>query len=207
MDQIKIGLFIKECRKAKNMTQEQLANILYVQPKTISKWETGHGTPDVSIMYNLCEALDITLNELFLGKHIEDKSLINNENEKLLLEIYMKEKVLNKRIMIGEVILGIAFIIASITLLFVASLLEIDVLYRFLLIVGAAVLIIVGLIGLTLLDCNVGYFECKECGERFIPTFSQYLFGIHTTTKRYLKCPKCGKKSWCSKRMASKEDK
>lgn len=61
MDTIKIGKFIRECRKNKNLTQKQLADKLFVEPKTISKWETGNGLPDVSLMKDLCNELDISL--------------------------------------------------------------------------------------------------------------------------------------------------
>ena len=206
MDQARIGLFIRECRKAKNMTQEELANRLHVLPKTVSKWETGHGTPDVTLMYPLCDALDISLNELFLGRHLEDKSLIEKENEKMLLEMYMKEKETNKRRMIGEVILGVTFLLVTIGLILVAGLLEMATYLRVIIIVSAIVLLIVGLVGLVVLDCHIGYFECPECHERFVPSIKDYLFGMHTPTKRHLKCPKCGKRSWCSKRMSSKEE-
>ena len=50
MDPVKIGNFIRNCRKEKGFTQEELANNIFVSPKTISKWECGNGTPDVSIM-------------------------------------------------------------------------------------------------------------------------------------------------------------
>jgi len=207
MDQVKIGSFIKECRKAKNMTQEDLAKILFVLPKTISKWETGHGMPDVSVMYPLCNALDISLNELFLGTHLDNKDISSEENNKILLEFCMKEKETNKRIMIGEIILGICFIILDLGLILIAGLLDIPTVARIAIIIAAVILLVVGLTGLIILDCHIGYFECPHCHERFIPKMSSYIFGIHTMTKRRLKCPKCGKKSWCCKRIARKEDK
>ena len=97
MDVIKIGNFIRECRKNKNLTQKQLADKLYVEPKTISKWETGNGLPDVSIMKKLCNELEISLSELFLGEHIKEKS---NEiiTEKILLEEIKKKDYKIKRI-------------------------------------------------------------------------------------------------------------
>lgn len=52
-----------------------------------------------------------------------------------------------------------------------------------------------------ILDANIGYFECAECHERFIPSVKDYTFGLHTLKKRKLTCPKCGKKTWCSKRI------
>ena len=68
MDQIKIGKFIADCRKDKNMTQRQLADILEISDKTISKWECGKGLPEVQFMIPLCELLGINVNELLSGE-------------------------------------------------------------------------------------------------------------------------------------------
>lgn len=70
MNQVKIGRFIAECRKEKNVTQRQLADILEISDKTISKWETGKGLPEVDLMLPLCEYLGITVNELLSGEKI-----------------------------------------------------------------------------------------------------------------------------------------
>ena len=53
MDQIKTGQFIKAVRKERSMTQQELADKLYISEKTVSKWETGKGMPDVSLMLPL----------------------------------------------------------------------------------------------------------------------------------------------------------
>lgn len=60
MNQIKIGKFIAETRKQQNMTQRQLADVLSISDKTISKWECGKGLPEISLMMPLCETLQIT---------------------------------------------------------------------------------------------------------------------------------------------------
>lgn len=67
MDQIKIGRFIAECRKKKNLTQMQLAEKLNITDRAISKWENGKGMPDSSIMLDLCKELQISVNELLSG--------------------------------------------------------------------------------------------------------------------------------------------
>jgi transcriptional regulator with XRE-family HTH domain len=72
MEQNKIGMFIKECRKGKNLTQQELADRLMVSFKTISKWECGKGMPDCSLMLPLCDELGITVNELLSASHLED---------------------------------------------------------------------------------------------------------------------------------------
>ena len=70
MDQKRIGAFIAQSRKEKNLTQMQLAERLAVTGQAVSKWENGKGMPDVSLLQPLCDALDISLNELFLGERI-----------------------------------------------------------------------------------------------------------------------------------------
>lgn len=64
MNQEKIGNFILELRKEKNMTQQELADKIGVTDKAISKWENGRGMPDLSLMKPLCKELGITINEL-----------------------------------------------------------------------------------------------------------------------------------------------
>lgn len=78
MDQVKIGKFIAECRKSKSLTQMQLAEKLNITDRAVSKWETGKGMPDSSIMLDLCNELDISVNELLSGERIE----MDNYNEK-----------------------------------------------------------------------------------------------------------------------------
>ncbi len=203
MDIVKIGYFIRECRKNKNLTQKQLADKLYVEPKTISKWETGKGLPDVSIMKNLCNELGISLSELFIGDYIKEESndlLI----EKLIIDELKKEKIQNKKKLIGEILIGCAFIGSVITLIMLVGIVSIATYLKIILIVLSFIFIFVGLFGLVLLDVNIGYFECAECHERFIPSIKDYVFAMHTLKKRKLKCPICGKKTWCLKRMTRK---
>lgn len=82
MDQIKIGLFISQCRKNKNLTQQDLADLLNVSNRAVSKWETGKNLPETSIMEELCKILDISITELFNGERASSEGLnINNKEE------------------------------------------------------------------------------------------------------------------------------
>ena len=74
MNQITIGSYIAQKRRAQNLTQEQLAQQLGVSNKTISKWENGKCMPDYSIIQKLCDTLDVTLPELMDGEDAEDSS-------------------------------------------------------------------------------------------------------------------------------------
>ena len=84
MEQAKVGKFIAECRKNKNMTQAELAEKLNITDRAISKWETGKGMPDSSIMLELCNELDISVNELLSGEMIEMNNYDKRAEENLL---------------------------------------------------------------------------------------------------------------------------
>ena len=86
MNQMKIGKFIAECRKQKNLTQMQLAEKLNITDKAVSKWERGVAMPDSSIMLELCEILNITVNDLLCGEVVVMEKY-NKEMEKNLLEL------------------------------------------------------------------------------------------------------------------------
>ncbi len=84
MNQIKIGAFISERRKAKGWTQSQLAEKLEITDKAVSKWETGRSMPDLSLFMPLCTLLDVTLNELFAGECIAEEKLKEKADEVLM---------------------------------------------------------------------------------------------------------------------------
>mgnify|MGYP003556972723 FL=1 len=64
MDQIKIGSFIKELRKEKNLTQEELAEKFNVARRTVSRWETGSNMPDLDILIEMADFYDVDLREI-----------------------------------------------------------------------------------------------------------------------------------------------
>ena len=77
---------------------------------------------------------------------------------------------------------------------------------RVLLIIIAFIVICTGIGIACVLERDSGVYECKHCGEKFVPTIKAYLFAPHTPTTRKLKCPKCGKKSYCKKRLSKSEE-
>ena len=85
MNQEKIGKFISDCRKEKQLTQEQLAVLLGVTSKSISKWETGNCLPDASKYKTLCEILGITVNDLFSGERLSSET--ENEAKDYLVDL------------------------------------------------------------------------------------------------------------------------
>lgn len=85
MDKDKFGKFVTSRRKEKNMTQKELAEILYVTDKAVSKWERGLSFPDISILEPLADALDITVMELLKGECIEEDRCISTEDARQLI--------------------------------------------------------------------------------------------------------------------------
>ena len=74
MDRYVTGDVIRRLREAKKMTQEELAEKIFVSSKAVSKWETGKGYPDISLIEPLAKALDISVIELLSGNHIQNKN-------------------------------------------------------------------------------------------------------------------------------------
>lgn len=93
MDTLKIGSFIANMRKEKKMTQEELARLLGVTNKTISRWENGNYMPDLSLLKPLSEALDISLNELLSG---EKDINIQKANENIFNITNYSNLIINK---------------------------------------------------------------------------------------------------------------
>lgn len=79
MDQKQIGSFLKELRKEKKLTQEQLAEALNVSGRTVSRWETGNNMPDISLLVEISELFDVSIPEIING---ERKSENMNEEVK-----------------------------------------------------------------------------------------------------------------------------
>ena len=67
MDQVKIGKFIAQCRKEKGLTQMQLAEALNITDRAVSKWETGKGYPDITLLEPIAEAFCVSVTELISG--------------------------------------------------------------------------------------------------------------------------------------------
>ena len=199
MDQIKIGKFISAMRKEQGLTQRQLADKLLISDKTVSKWECGKGMPEVSLMLPLCDALGINLNELFSGEKLTDADYKKKAEENIMNLV--KEKSESKKKIILSVIVMVITFMAGVVLIMTSGLLEMPLWFRIHLIVTGAIAIIGGILVATMLDMDAGTFECKYCETRFKPTAGEYLKGAQTITKRKLKCPNCGKTSYCKRRL------
>ena len=199
MNQIKTGKFIAETRKAQGLTQKQLADILEISDKTVSKWECGKGLPEVSLMLPLCSALNITVNDLLSGERVSKIEYINKAEENMMNLI--KENEENKKRMALAIICGIITVIAVCSLIVIASNIEMPTIARIALILFAAATAIAGIGAVAMLEIKAGYYECPHCKALFVPTMNEYVKGYHTLTKRKLTCHECGKSGMCRHRV------
>ena len=198
MNQLKIGRFIAECRKNKNLTQAQLSEKLGITDKAVSKWERGVSMPDSSIMLELCDVLGISVNELLSGEKID---MENNEqkNEQLLLDMAKEVEKRNKTIWTSMWVLMSVCIVGLLVGCAVAAFLIPEGIWQIVAVVGLVIAFLGPCFYALKLEVSVGAYKCKNCGHEIVPTYSQALNAMHAGTTRYLKCPKCGKRTWCKK--------
>ncbi|MDE6784487.1 MAG: transcriptional regulator, partial [Ruminococcus sp.] len=158
-------------------------------------WETGKGMPEISLMLPLCEALEINVNELLTGERIPQENYIKKAEENMM-NLVNEAQESKKKIILSAIILVLT-IMPAIALIVVAGTFEMAVWTRVLLIATAVTVMAGGIIIACILDREAGAFECKECHHRFVPEFGTYIMSPHTPTKRKLRCPKCGKSTYC----------
>lgn len=203
MDQIKIGKFIAQRRKNAGLTQIQLAEKLGITDRAVSKWENGKAMPDSSIMLELCDLLKITVNDLLSGEVVTMENY-NKELENNLIEMIKQKEQADKRLLSVEVFIGITATVVLFALIFVAAFVQMSNGLRITLIVFGFVLFLAGCFYALRMEQVAGYYTCKECGHRYVPTYRAVAMAPHMGRTRYMRCPQCEKKSW-QKKVFSKD--
>ena len=202
MDQIKIGKFIAERRKHLNLTQMQLAEKLGITDRAVSKWENGKAMPDSSIMLELCETLEICVNDLLHGEVISMENY-NKELENTLVDMVQQKEKNDKRLLDLQVVICVTAIVYYLVMIVLAAYLPMPYWLRLVLIVGGLVPVIVSIAFAMKIEQVAGYYECKECKHRYVPTMKAINMAPHMGRTRHMRCPECGKKSW-QKKVLSK---
>ena len=197
MNQEKIGKFISSLRKEKNMTQLDLAEKLNISDRAVSKWERGINLPDASLMIELSKMFNVTINELLNGEIIKNNYM--EKAEEKLLELQERNDEYAKKMLNLEYVIGFSASITFITLIFVASFINMDSWIRILLIILGLVIFAIGMIFSIKIEQQAGYYECQKCHHKYIPTYKSVLFSKHINRTRKMKCPNCGEKSWQKK--------
>ena len=203
MDQIKIGKFIAERRKKERLTQMQLAEKLNITDRAVSKWETGKAMPDSSIMLELCDILEITVNDLLCGEVVTVDNY-NKEMEKNLLEMVKQKEEADKRLLFLEIVIGVLCVAVMLTLCMIAAYVQIEEWLRILLIVIGLLPILIATPFMIKIEQTAGYYVCAKCGHKYVSKYGSVFMAMHMGRTRYMKCPECGKWSW-NKKVLTKE--
>lgn len=162
MNQEKIGKFIAQCRKEKNMTQQDLSEKLGVSSKTVSNWENGRNMPDLSLFKPLCEELDINLNDFLSGEKVKETEYQKKLEENIINTInFSNNKLRNENNFIGLILITFGVLISITAIAIFPSESSWGSIYS---VVGA----IISLVGISKftkrltygkrLICNFGYF-------------------------------------------------
>ncbi len=203
MDQIKIGKFIAERRRAAGLTQAQLAEALGITDRAVSKWETGRAMPDSSIMLDLCRELKISVNDLLSGEVVTMEEY-NKKTEENLLEMTKDKQEADKTLLRLELVVGVICIAVMLILCAIAAFVQMEEWLRITLILVGLIPIIIATPFMIKVEQTAGYYECAECGHRYIPKYKSVFWAMHFGRTRYMRCPKCGKTSW-NKKVLTKE--
>lgn len=203
MDQVKIGKFIAERRKEKDLTQMELAEKLGITDRAVSKWECGRSMPDSSIMLELCHTLDISVNDLLTGEVIEMKD--NQRHDELLIEIVKQKEESDRYLLKLEIVIGVFSMIILFSAVFTAAFVAMQDWIRVTLIIAGFVIAMIGIAFALRIEQTAGYYECRKCHHRYVPKYVSVFAAMHVGRTRYLKCPRCGKHSW-NRKVISKEE-
>lgn len=201
MNQIKIGKFIAECRKNKKLTQAQLAEQLGITDRAVSKWETGKSMPDASIMLDLCNILGISVNELLCGEVIEMENY-SRKAEEQLLEMAKREERCNKRLIHAMYLLVIISSLALITIITLTMQFVSNETLQHVICAITTILFVITVFYAVKLEKDVGYYECKNCHHKYVPSYMTVMMAAHMGTTRKMRCPQCGEKTWSKKVMS-----
>ena len=112
MDLKKIGSFLKKLRKEKGITQEELAEMLYVSGRTVSRWETGTNMPDISLLVDIAEIFDVSIPEIINGERKNE--IMEKEVKETVLKLTDYSEAMNQKIKGRLLVLTIIAIIGMI---------------------------------------------------------------------------------------------
>lgn len=122
MDQKKVGSFLRELRKEKQLTQEQLAERFGVTSRSVSRWETGSNMPDLSILVELADFYDVDIRDIIDGEKRKGEDMNKEEKERLQLVADYAETEKNTLLMRLRIfsIVGLISLIAGLTMMVIS---------------------------------------------------------------------------------------
>ena len=161
MDMKKIGCFLKELRKEKHLTQEQLAEILLVSGRTVSRWETGTNCPDLSVLIQIAEFYHVEIKEILDGERKKEK--MDKELKETLTKVADYNRLEKEQAAkAGNTAFGLSFVLCAAMIV-----IQLTLLGNLLLVAGETLVLLAGGIA------DIGIMMHKgiwETGSRFTST-------------------------------------
>ena len=128
----------------------------------------------------------------------------NKELENNLMEMIKQKEQADKRLLSVEVFIGITATVVLFAMVLLAAFVQMSIGLRISLMVLGFVLLFAGCFYALRMEQVAGYYTCKKCGHRYVPTYRAVAMAPHMGRTRYMRCPHCEKKSW-QKKVLSKE--
>ena len=200
MDQEKIGKFISVKRKEKGITQSELAELLGISDRAISKWENGNCLPDASNMQELCKILNITINDLFSGEVVDMEDNVKRLEENLLEMTKLKEQR-DKELLLSEIFICVSVSIMLCASILIVNYIEMDNWLKIVIVLSTVIPFTIVVLYSLRIEQIAGYYECSNCHHKYIPSYKTILFAMHINRTRRMKCPHCNKKTWHKKKI------
>ena len=176
----------------------QLAEKLNITDRAVSKWENGRSLPDSSIMLELCRILGISVNDLLNGEVVTVDNY-NEKSEELLLKMAEEKEKSDKWLLKMEIVMGFSCVLVFFALTIIAALVQMEDWLRIVLILVGAIPFLVSCPIMLKIEQVAGYYQCAACGHKYVPSYKAVFNAMHMGRTRYMKCPKCGKKTWQKK--------
>ena len=205
MDQVKIGKFIAESRKKVNLTQMQLAEMLGITDRAVSKWENGKAMPDSSIMLQLCDILKINVTDLLSGEVVTIDNF-NKETSNKMVELVKSKEMTERYLLSIEWVVAVLSLIILFAPIIIAIIIPMEEWKSTIVALSGFIPAIIGFLFALRIEQIAGFYECSLCGNKYVPTFFAFNLAPHLGRTRYMRCAECGKKSW-QKKVISKENK
>ena len=200
MDQVKTGNFIAQCRREKGLTQASLAEQLGISDRAVSKWETGRTLPDADNMLELSGILGVTVDELLKGEKTDEGGFDQMADTINKLNTKQQDAENNKSMLQLEVVIGVIGTVAFLAFVFIAAFVpDLKMWIRLIIIIFGAILFAVSMYYAIKIEREVGYYECPDCGHRYVPGFAAFINAPHMGRTRKMKCPQCGRRNWQKK--------
>lgn len=180
------------------MTQKELAERLNITDRAVSKWETGKAMPDSSIMLELCDILKINVNDMLHGEVVSMENY-TKQQESVLLELVKQKEEADKRLLRLEIVVGALSVAILLSVTALTPYTSFSNVWKVAIIAVGVLLSIVGIAYAIKIEQTAGYYECANCRHRYVPSLNSVLWSMHIGRTRYMKCPRCGKRSWQKK--------